>query len=193
MGITKINYPELVALDNASENIVTALTGKMPKVTTMTPVNAVNATGTLTFTDVVADGQTVTIGTEVYEFKTSGSATGTNIKVDVASGQTAANACTALISTIGGNSSSVVTIAAGTGTSVVVTAKVAGAAANSITTTTTCTNGSWGAATLASGVDGTVASNASVWGMDSNYVYFVVAANTISGKNWRRISLGSAY
>ncbi len=42
------------------------------------------------------------------------------------------------------------------------------------------------------GVDGTVGSLNEIKA-DTGYVYFAIAANTIAGTNWRRISLGSAY
>lgn len=44
-----------------------------------------NATGTLTISGVVADGDTVTIGGRVYEFDADGSVTGTNIAADTSS------------------------------------------------------------------------------------------------------------
>jgi hypothetical protein len=64
---------------------------------------------------------------------------------------TAAAACAALISAINGDASAVVTAAAGTGDKVVVTAKSYGLAANGIATAETCTNASWGGATLSGG------------------------------------------
>jgi len=53
--------------------------------TPATPVNAVAATGTLTINGVVIDGETVTIGTDVYEFCTDAAqtVTGSNIAVDI--------------------------------------------------------------------------------------------------------------
>jgi len=53
-------------------------------------------------------------------------------------------------------------------------------------------NGSFGAAHLAGGVNGTVgAAGAMLY--DTSYLYVASAANLVSGKNWRRITLGSAY
>ncbi len=60
-----------------------------------TPVNAVNATGTLTISGVVKDGETVTIGTDVYEFLTDedqSKSASTNIAVDISSHTTKASA-----------------------------------------------------------------------------------------------------
>lgn len=110
------------------------------------------ATGSLTFTGVVADGQTVTIGTEVYEFDTNSSVTSGHIAVDVSSGATASDAVTALVSAITANSS-LVTAIDDTGDVVKVTSIGTGVSANSIATTETCTNASWGHATLTGGAD----------------------------------------
>jgi hypothetical protein len=75
---------------------------------------------------------------------------------------------------------------------VALTADVAGAAGNLITVADTLPNGSFGAGTLISGVNGTVGVISQTM-IDSSYVYFCIAENTISGKNWRRLDLGSAY
>ena len=59
-----------------------------------TPVNAVNATGTLTISGVVKDGETVTIGSDVYEFLADASqskSASTNIPVDISSYSTKAS------------------------------------------------------------------------------------------------------
>lgn len=115
-----------------------------------TPLAGVKATGTLTFTGVVADGQTVTIGSEVYEFDVDSSVTDGNITVDVSGGVTASDAVTALVATITANST-IVTAVDGTGDTVVVTYNWVGTDGNSIATTETCTNGSWGDTTLKTG------------------------------------------
>jgi len=57
-----------------------------------TPVNGVAASGTLTLTGVVIDGETVTIGTDVYEFCADAAQSltaSTNIAVDITSHATA--------------------------------------------------------------------------------------------------------
>ena len=51
--------------------------------TTSAPVNGVAAQGTLTFSDSVSDTETVTIGTDVYEFDTDASVTEGNILTDM--------------------------------------------------------------------------------------------------------------
>jgi hypothetical protein len=67
-----------------------------------TPVNAVAATGTLTLTGVVVDGETVTIGDDVYEFDTHATETVTSghIAVDVSGGSTVAAQGTLTLDTL---------------------------------------------------------------------------------------------
>lgn len=154
---------------------------------TVPPVNAENAVGVLTFTGVSVNSQTVTIGTDIYEFRTSGSPTAGHIAVDVSGGVTAPESVTALVAAITANTASVVTAYDGIGDTVVCTAKTAGVVGNSIVTTETCTNASWGHAHLLGGVDGTVCSDVGIWGDDSNYIYAATAINTIADKNWVRI------
>lgn len=153
-----------------------------------TPVNAVAAQGTLTFSDAVADAETVTIGAHVYEFKASGNAKKGNIKVDVSGGVTAADAVTALVAAITANTASVVSAVDGTGDTVVVTAKVKGIAGNSIATTETCTKGAWGKTKLAGGIDGTPAEKNSVL-VDSEYIYVCTDDNTIADANWKKVEI----
>ena len=159
---------------------------------TATPVNAVAATGTLTFTSTVSDGETVTIGTDVYEFDTDASVTSGNILVDVSGGATASAAVTALVAAITASDTVGVGGADGAGDTVTLTADTKGTAANSFATTETCANASFGAATLTGGVDGTVG-KAFELVADASYLYVAVADNTVADTNWRRVTLGSAY
>ena len=130
----------------------------------------------------IATTETFTAATNVFASGTLG--TGADCS--------AANAVTALAAAIMANDTVGVSAADGAGDTVVLTANIAGAAANSIITTETMTNGAFGAATLTSGVDGTVA-DGSKFMMDATYLYVCLDGNTISEKNWRRVSLGSAY
>lgn len=104
----------------------------------------------------------------------------------------AANAITALVAAVNAQDTQYVAAAAGTGTTVDFTADVAGVAGNNIAVSDTMANASFGAAKLSGGVDGTIGSVAGTM-IDASYVYYCVADNTISGKNWRRVSLGDAF
>lgn len=50
----------------------------------------------------------------------------------------------------------------------------------------------WDEANVHDGVDGTVAKKGQQY-INASYIYTAVEANTITGKNWRRVSLGTAY
>lgn len=77
-----------------------------------------------------------------------------------------------------------------------VTAKVKGVAGNAIALAETLANAGskWtgDAVFLSGGVDGTVGVKGAMF-VDATYLYYLLAANTITGTNWRRIALGSAY
>jgi len=171
---------------------ITLLEGAAFNVSKGTPVNAAAASGTLTFTDAVADGELVVIGDSTYEFDTNSDVTEGHIAVDVSGGATAADAVAALLAAIAADELSEVSAAEGTGTAIVVTAAVKGAAANAIATTTTCANGTWGKDTLEGGVNGTEGLQGDMY-VDESYLYVASADNSITDTNWRRISLGAAY
>lgn len=104
----------------------------------------------------------------------------------------AADAVAALIAAVNLSGTEDVTASAGTGTKMVLTADAGGVSANSIATTKVMANASFGHATLTGGIDGTVG----VLGdklVDESYLYILIDNNTKSGKNWRRISIGSAF
>ena len=64
-----VNVVDTVTLKiNGTEVTRTASELNATAVDNATPVNAVAATGTLTISGVAIDGETVTIGTDVYEF-----------------------------------------------------------------------------------------------------------------------------
>lgn len=104
---------------------------------------------------------------------------------------TAANAITALVAAITASDTQGVGAVDGAGDTIVLTADVAGVAGNLIEIQETLVNGSI-PGLLSGGVDGTVAAENAMM-RDASYLYVCVAANTVSGKNWRRISLGAAY
>jgi len=121
------------------------------------------ATGTLTFDGVVANGQTINISTDRYEFDTDGSIVSGNIKVDLnASGTpnvTATFAATTFTSVVATNDT-VGVGASRSGDVVTLTADAVGTAGNSIATTETCYNASFAAGTLTGGT------TASEWASD---------------------------
>lgn len=153
------------------------------------PVNPKGATGTLTFNGVVADAQTVTIGTEVYEFKTSGNAGTGKIKVDVSGGVTAPAAVIALVAAITANST-LVNAVDGEGDIVVVTAKIVGTSGNDITIATTCANASWGeeVTKLANGQFGTPCSQKDVIVRDDNCYYWCEKEGSESTVVWKKFT-----
>lgn len=129
--------------------------------------DAVRATQTLT-SDATApsDGDTVTIGTRVYTFKTTlTSATAAYEVLIGASAAVALDNLKAAINNTGGTPGTdygsntqahpSVTATTNTNTTQVVQAINAGTEANAIVTTETSSHLSWGAGTLASGADGT--------------------------------------
>jgi hypothetical protein len=117
------------------------------------------ATGVVTFSGSVSDGDIVTIGTRVYEFDTAanpGAITAGRVRVDVSGGATASAAVTALALAITNDASAVVTGVDGTGDTVDITAKTtySGAAGNAIVFTKTGTNiAVSGSGTLTNGAD----------------------------------------
>lgn len=110
-----------------------------------TPKNPKKATATLAFTGNVADTQTVTIGTEVYEFKTSGDAGEGKIKVDVSEGVTAEDAVEALATAINATSALVdaMPVSDEEQDVVILTYKEIGTEGNAIAVSTTATNASF--------------------------------------------------
>jgi len=86
----QINTLDIIALE-VNGVAITASGADINKTTSLiiptqaTPVNAVAATGTLTISGVVIDGETVTIGDDVYEFcaDVAQTVTGDNIAIDI--------------------------------------------------------------------------------------------------------------
>lgn len=157
------------------------------------PQNAQKATGTITFSDTVSDGETVTIGSDIYEFDTGdGLNDGDNISVDVSGGQTASDASSALATAINNNATEDVSATDQTG-SVDVICDTPGAQGNDISTSTDASNGSWGDTSLTGGQDGTVTEGVELRVDPTNEeLYVAVDENTATGttgQNWYKLSL----
>jgi hypothetical protein len=118
------------------------------------------ASGTLTLTANPAAGETVTIGTKVYTFAETVGTTANRVLI----GATASDTLDNLIAAVNGGAGSgtvygsgtvahtLVTAAAGSGDTAVITAVAYSSSGNSIATTETLANGSWGGSTLSGGV-----------------------------------------
>ena len=106
----------------------------------------------------------------------------------------AANGVTALVTAVTAEDTEGVAAADGAGDTVVFTADVAGVAGNSIAIAEDMATGAFagGAIALSGGVNGTVGVDGEIY-KDATYLYIAVGDNAITDKNWRRMSLGSAY
>lgn len=170
----------------------------LPKVGT--PVNAVAAAGKLTIAEPVTAEDTMTIGSVVYTFKANGTADAAReIDIGASEAATKLNIVKAIKGTDTLNSAhpTVDCAAAFVGDDLALTAKTKGVAGDAIVTTETLTHASnvFDATTLGAvtaGVDGTPG-EAGEQMIDDSYLYIALTDNLISGNNWRRISLGSAY
>src|SRR5258708_2055103 len=150
--------------------------------------------------------ETVTMDSVVYSFVTALSETNgaAAIAYQVLFGSNSTSAlanlklAVILGATIGTNYSTgtlvhpTITAVSSDATTFVVAFKTKGVIGNGTTVSETLSNGGWGTSTLASGVDGTVTAVKKVM-IDSSYLYYATAANTISTTNWRRVTLGSAF
>lgn len=106
----------------------------------------------------------------------------------------AANAILALVAAVTAFDTQGVGAVDGDGDTVVFTADVAGVVGNDIEIGEDLDKGAFegGATKLSGGINGTPGIKFQKM-MDSLYEYRCIADNTISGKNWRRVSLGEAY
>lgn len=137
---------------------------------TGTPAAAVAATQVITGTGVFSDGEQIAIGSSnnptIYTMRTALSSPA--IKNEVLIGANLAASLTNLKAAINGSAGAGTTYSTGTvahievaattlsGTQLTVAASSAGTAGNSIATTTTAANATWGAATLAGGLQAIV-------------------------------------
>ena len=168
-----------------------------------TPVNAVASEGTLT-SDATApsDGDTVTIDTKIYTFKTALTPTEGEVLIGISAAVALDNLKSAINHTGTPDTDykcaavhPTVTATTNADTTQIVQAKTKGIAGNSIVFEEASTHLSVDAATLGTtvaGVDGTVGvANEIV--QDATYLYVCLATNTIADNNWRRIAVGSVY
>jgi hypothetical protein len=98
----------------------------------------------------------------------------------------AANQCTAIINAMAADVNVVAT--QGGGTTVTLTAVTGGIYYNSIVTTTSAHNTSFGSGTLTGGINGTSA-NAGEFYFDSSFLYIAKQNNTIQNSIWWKISI----
>jgi hypothetical protein len=113
----------------------------------------VRATGTLTFSGVAVDNQTVTIGDTVFELTVDGVYTAGRVPVSIA--DTAADTAVVALANAINNIANFdfQAVSDTSGDTVVITAKSCGTAYNGVATTETCTNAAWGATSTASGTN----------------------------------------
>jgi hypothetical protein len=123
-----------------------------------------SAVGLLTLTNQPSDTQTCTIDAKVYTFQTVLTEADGNVAIGGTTADTVANLIAAVNLGAGGGTAyanamtlhPTVTASAGSGTTMVATAKTGGTAGNSIATTETMSNATWGMTTLNGGVAATV-------------------------------------
>lgn len=126
--------------------------------------NAVKASGTLTLTGNAVDAETITIGSKTYTFEDTLTDVDGNVHIGATVEETLDNLKNAINLGPGAGTDyaasmtkhPTVEASEGAGDTLVITAITAGTAGNSIATTETMTNGSFGAATLENGAAGTI-------------------------------------
>jgi hypothetical protein len=182
------------SLTESKANLLAAINGTdgiNPGISTVTigawVVNDLVITAALagTIGDAIATTSSFTAGTNQFDAVTLGT---TTAGVDCP----AADADGEIVTRVSGQSTTV-TATQGGGTTVTMTADVAGVAGNSIVSTTTMANATFGAGTLGdgvAGVDGTVGT-AGVFVYDATNLYMPIADNTIADANWKKLVLQS--
>jgi hypothetical protein len=160
----------------------------------------VAATQTLTFTDVAVADETVTIGTKVYTWKATPTAAN-HVKVGASAAACVTNLVAAINETAGSEGTlygtgtvahASVTAADGTGDTVDITARSEGTTANAIATTETMTNASWGAATLAGGVEPLITGSATDFDNIPIGATIKVAGSATAGNNGLKLVTAKA-
>lgn len=160
-AMTKFGMKSVATYSDASERPVTTEPTYWWDFLNTDP-NTGAATGTLTFTGQPADNDTVTIGTKTYTFQTVLTNVDGNIFIGATLAATIANFEAAIELGAGSGTAyaaattlnTQVTATAGA-TTLVITAKESGTGGNSIGTTETSANASWGGATMSGGSSGT--------------------------------------
>ncbi len=166
-----------------------------------TPVNGVAASKVLTLSGLALEGEIVTIGAVAYKFTAT-----VTLANDVLIGVSAEACIDNLVLAIthgagegtnygtGTVANPLATAVKASASTMTVTNLIKGVVGNSTPIAETLTNGSFagGATFLSGGIDGTVGIAKKVL-VDSSYLYFAIATNTIADANWRRIALGSVF
>lgn len=131
----------------------------------------------ISFSGNVLNGETVTIGTDVYEFRTSGSPAAGHIKVDVSGGADPTSALAALGTAINAHAIEPVDFDSGT-----VYSNNAGTALNGLAVSTTSATGSWDNPTLRGGQFAILAKLGDFF-FDNNAFHLWIAQNDITTGN----------
>lgn len=178
-----------------------ATTGRYMDASFVTPVNAVAATQTLTYThgSQPTAAKIVTVNGKAYTFVAGPVAAEGDVLIGADEDATLTNLHRA-INRSGGTPDTDYKVAAAhttvsssintTSHVLTFTAKTAGVAGNAYTLTTDETTFTAGGAVFASGVDGTLGAKGEIY-VDASYIYLCTAANTISGANWKRAGLST--
>ena len=159
-----------------------------------TPLNPKPATATLTFTGVVVEAETVTIGDEVYEFVADAEdVTEDNIAVVVGETLTADNAVEKLAGAINTNSEIVTATFDKEDDVCVISYKKVGTEGNAVEIETDCTNASFGeeVTKLSGGQFGVPCPEVNTLLKDDNYYYLCTKEGNKSNVEWKRFTLAS--
>lgn len=156
------------------------------------PTNKAKATGVLTFSGIPVVSQTVTIGSDVFEFVASaGDVQVGNIAVALGGTLTADNAVTVLTSEINAHSTKVVAVGSTTNDTVTLTAINYGDEQNSIATTETCSNASFAQTTLTGGCWSTPCPEVNTIVKDETYHYICTTQGNRDDCVWKRFTLAT--
>lgn len=199
---TAVHDPSLYATDEELADATTDISPAILQLPEKTPVNAVAATKVLTFAGQPNNGETVTIGGQVYTFKTALTTNPAPVPNEVLIGADAEASRNNLVAAInkgagegttygtGTVANAYVTATATSTDKVTATAKTAGAAGNDIAVDTDVTGASW--ADGVSGVNSTTGKDREMCA-DANYYYISFGESTVSTQNWRKFAKGDVY